>query len=1213
MSHEPTQANLEKRVQQLERELIRQHRFQDISNALFRISYAINTTADLDALYRSIHHALSAIIDTTNFFIALYDAERDRVTFPYCVDAVDPCHPPVIGIGETESLTAEVLRTGRPLLVRKDVGVRKADHSSRQTSASTPAEVWLGAPLHIPDATIGVMAVQSYTDADQYDNTDMDVLVAVADQVAMAIERKRAEQALLESEARLKALADASFEAIFLSEHGVCLDQNQAAEAMFGFTHAEAVGRPATHWIAPEDRDTVEAHMRTGHEKPYEVNALRKDGTTFWCEIQARMIKHQSRSIQVTALRDISERKIAEAALRESEDKMRSIFRAAPAGIGLVSDRTLLEVNDQVCEMTGYTSDELVGQNARILYPDDEEYQFVGREKYRQIRAKGTGTVETRFQRKDGSIINVLMSSTPLDLTDLSAGVTFTALDITERKQAETALRDSEEKYRLLVENQSDLVVKVDLEGRFLFVSPSYCRLFGKTEQALINHRFMPLVHEDDREATAKEMEKLFHPPYSAYMEQRAMTKHGWRWLGWQDTAILDDAQQVVAIIGVGRDITDRKRYEAQLQETRALLETAIIQSPSGILIADAPDVHIRIANPAALGIRGGDPTQLKDISVHEHVSRWQVFYPDGSPYTPRLLPLSKAVLDGDISKDVELIIRDETGAERWVSANAAPIRGADGAVQAGIVVFNDITDRVRAENALKASEEKFRTLVEKSPFGISLIGKDGRYQYINAQFSAIFGYTIEDIPTGAEWFAKAFPDPDDRKRVIRTWVDDQRQSQPGMARPRTFKVTCKDGSRKEIYFLPVAMENHDQFLIYEDVTEKSRLERQLQQAHKFEAIGTLAGGVAHDFNNLLMGIQGRSSLVAIDLDPAHPHMEHLNAIQEYIRSATDLTRQLLGFARGGKYEVKALDINDLVTSSAAMFGRTRKEIRIHTQCGPASLVVEADRSQIEQVLLNLYVNAWQAMPNGGDLYLETREVQLNEAYCRPHRVEPGRYARLSVTDTGIGMDAATRQRVFDPFFTTKEKSRGTGLGLASAYGIIKNHGGLITVYSEVGHGTTFAIYVPLSDRAVAHEAPAQLEMTTGSETILLVDDEAMIIEVGQAMLEKLGYHVITCDSGHDAVETVRSKGSRIDLVLLDMIMPGMDGGKTFDRIRELQPSMPVVLSSGYAINGRATQIMRRGCNGFIQKPFHLTELSEKIRQVLEALRNSSGQPTAQG
>jgi PAS domain S-box-containing protein len=658
----------------------------------------------------------------------------------------------------------------------------------------------------------------------------------------------------------------------------------------------------------------------------------------------------------------------------------------------------------------------------------------------------------------------------------------------------------------------------------------------------------------------------------------------------------------------VGRDITERKRYEEQLQQTRALLETAISQSPSGILIADAPDVRIRIANAAAFNIRGDSQDQLIGIDVHEHVARWQTLRPDGSKYNPRMLPLSRAVLDGQVSKNVEMIIRDEAGVDRWVSANAAPIRVPDGAIQAGIVVFNDITDRVRAETALKASEEKFRTLVEKSPFGISLIGSNGRYRYINPQFTAIFGYTIADIPSGTEWFAKAFPDPDYRKRAIDTWVDDQRRDQAGVVRPRTFKVTCKDGSRKEIYFLPVTMENQDQFVIYEDVTDKSKLERQLQQARKFEAIGTLAGGVAHDFNNLLMGIQGRSSLMAIDLDSSHAHMEHIDAIQEYIRSATDLTRQLLGFARGGKYEVKALDINDLVTKTAGMFGRTRKEINIHTKSGPVPLVVDADRSQIEQVLLNLYVNAWQAMPDGGALYLETRGVQLDDVYCQPHHVQPGHYARISVTDSGIGMDEATRQRVFDPFFTTKEKSRGTGLGLASAYGIIKNHGGLITVYSEVGHGTTFVMYLPQSERAVTHEAPVQLKMTTGSETILLVDDEAMIIKVGQAMLEKLGYRVIVCENGHDAIETIRSEGTRIDLVLLDMIMPGMDGGKTFDRIRELQPDMPVMLSSGYAINGKATEIIRRGCNGFIQKPFSLSEISEKIRQVLDAARQPGGE-----
>ena len=243
-------------------------------------------------------------------------------------------------------------------------------------------------------------------------------------------------------------------------------------------------------------------------------------------------------------------------------------------------------------------------------------------------------------------------------------------------------------------------------------------------------------------------------------------------------------------------------------------------------------------------------------------------------------------------------------------------------------------------------------------------------------------------------------------------------------------------------------MENMDQLVFYEDITENTKLERQLQQSQKFEAIGTLAGGIAHDFNNLLMGIQGRASLMSVDLESSHPHSEHIKAIEGYIRSATDLTKQLLGFARGGKYEVRPIDINVLLIESAAMFGRTKKEIRIHNKLQNPPPVVEVDRRQIEQVLLNLYVNAWQAMPDGGEIYLETKIVTLDDAYCKPHQVKPGRYAKVSVTDTGIGMDESVCQRIFDPFFTTKEKARGTGLGLSSAYGIIKNHAGILTVYS---------------------------------------------------------------------------------------------------------------------------------------------------------------------
>jgi PAS domain S-box-containing protein len=381
---------------------------------------------------------------------------------------------------------------------------------------------------------------------------------------------------------------------------------------------------------------------------------------------------------------------------------------------------------------------------------------------------------------------------------------------------------------------------------------------------------------------------------------------------------------------------------------------------------------------------------------------------------------------------------------------------------------------------------------------------------------------------------------------------------------------------------------------------ENRRLQEQLLRAQKMESLGTLAGGIAHDFNNLLMGIQGRLSIMAFDMGTDNPHLEHIEAVEDYIKGATNLTKQLLGFARGGKYEVKPIDVNKIVQESTAMFGRTKKELQVRVQCAPELLVVEADRRQIENVLLNLYINAWQAMPEGGDLYLKTSTVDLDENAAERHRIRPGRYVRIDVKDTGIGMDEATLQQAFDPFFTTKRKGRGTGLGLASAYGIIINHKGMITAASRVGQGTTFTIYLPKSNKKLNQVASASDRLIKGTETILLVDDEKMIVDVGKALLCRLGYDVVTANNGTAAVDVIQQNGSTIDLVILDMIMPGMDGGKTFDAIRTISPQMPVILSSGYAINSQAERIMRKGCNGFIQKPFSVADLSRMVRGILD-------------
>lgn len=537
---------------------------------------------------------------------------------------------------------------------------------------------------------------------------------------------------------------------------------------------------------------------------------------------------------------------------------------------------------------------------------------------------------------------------------------------------------------------------------------------------------------------------------------------------------------------------------------------------------------------------------------------------------------------------------------ERWFEARLSPILGISGDKQMVTCIARDITDSKKAEIDLKMEKERLQVLIEESPFGVSLIGEDGHYKYVNPKFTEIFGYSMEDIPTRDEWFRKAYPDREYRKQAVSTWINDKQVSATGEARSRTFIVKCKDGTKKDIHFRSVTLETEDQLVIYEDFTEKKLLEAQLFQAQKMEAVGTLAGGIAHDFNNLLMGIQGRTSLMLTDTDIPHNYIEHLKGIEEYVKSSTDLTKQLLGFARGGKYHVKPTNLNRVIEKSSEMFGRTKKEITIHTEYQKDLWSTEVDQGQIEQVLLNLYVNAWHAMPGGGDLYLCTENTTLDKDHVKCYGAKAGKYIKISVRDTGVGMDEATQLKLFDPFFTTREMGRGSGLGLASAYGIIKNHGGIIEVQSEKLKGSTFNIYLPASEKEVIIEAEIAENKLMGSESILLVDDEEMIIEVANQMLEKLGYKVLTARGTKEAIKLLNENKNTIAMVILDMIMPDYSGLKTYGMLKEINPEIKVLLSSGYSIDGQATEILDKGCNGFIQKPFSIKELSQKIREVLE-------------
>jgi PAS domain S-box-containing protein len=525
-------------------------------------------------------------------------------------------------------------------------------------------------------------------------------------------------------------------------------------------------------------------------------------------------------------------------------------------------------------------------------------------------------------------------------------------------------------------------------------------------------------------------------------------------------------------------------------------------------------------------------------------------------------------------------------------------------------VAAQDITDRIRIEKALRESETKLKEAQEMAHLGYWFWDVATGDVEWSEEVYRIFRLNPEEFTPQIDSILSLSPFPGDQERdkeLIRKAVESRERGayEQKFLRPdggmgyyfSTFQGIYDDQNNL------VAIKG-----VVQDITERKegeaereKLQSLLNQAQKMESIGTLAGGIAHNFNNVLMGIQGRVSLMMVDKDSSHPDYEHLNGIEEYIRNAAELTKDLLGFARGVNNEVRPTDLNTLIKHENRMFGRTKKEVRIRGKYEKKLWPVEVDRGQIQQVFLNLYVNAWQAMADGGHLYVRTENTTLDGAFTEPFGMNPGRFVKVSVTDTGTGMDDATRAKIFDPFFSTRDNGLSSGLGLASVYGIIKNHGGFINVYSEKGKGTTFNIYLPVSDKKVLLEGAAydHHRIQYGQGTVLLVDDEGMVIDVGRQMLKRLGYHVLTAQSGQEALNVFEKQMDRIDLVILDLIMPEMGGGETYDRMKDMDKNVNILLSSGYSADGQAKEIMDRGSMGFIQKPFSLTSLSIKVKQAL--------------
>jgi two-component system, cell cycle sensor histidine kinase and response regulator CckA len=640
-------------------------------------------------------------------------------------------------------------------------------------------------------------------------------------------------------------------------------------------------------------------------------------------------------------------------------------------------------------------------------------------------------------------------------------------------------------------------------------------------------------------------------------------------------------------------DITKREEVENSLRKSEERYELAVKSGKVGIWDWDLNSNKIYIA-PNLKAMFG-----YKDAEIPNQIEEWaDHFHPEDKA---SFREITESLKNGTVSEyQTEHRIRHRDGSVLWFLGSGQIQNDIDGISKRFIGTETDITELKQTEIALQQSESRYRSLVENTLDGYFICRiPSGKFLFLNRRILRLFGYTMKEV-LNLTLRDMVIPEAYDN---ISELIQARLKGKFMKFDRQIYRAIRKDGStfRAEVSTSMVTFQDQTAIQgVLRDITDQEHLQEQIQKAERMQAIGTLAGGIAHDFNNLLMGIQGRTSLMLIDTEESHPDYDQLKGIEDHVRRAANLTNQLLGFARGGKYQIVAVNLNELIKKNAAMFGRTKKEISIHTKLQQNIWTVEVDKSQLDQVLLNLYVNAWQAMPGGGQIYIKTKNRMLAESFVRPFFLKPGKYIEVSVEDTGVGMDHETRKRIFEPFFTTKEKERGTGLGLASAYGIIKNHDGIITVQSDKGKGSNFSIYLPASEKIVSDVKIIPEEQRPGEGTVLLVDDEDMILEVGKAILDKLGYCTLTADSGERALEIYRGNQNEIELVILDMVMPEISGAETYDRLKEIDPQIKILLSSGYSLDGDARGILKGSSDGFIQKPFDIKILSGKLRQLLK-------------
>ncbi len=761
------------------------------------------------------------------------------------------------------------------------------------------------------------------------------------------------------------------------------------------------------------------------------------------------------------------------------------------------------------------------------------------------------------------------------------ANVLATAID---RAQAEEALRRSEEHFRSLIENGSDIVTIVGENGVFRYASPSVERVLGYHPRELLERNAFDFVHPDDISVVAEALAgAIRHPGVPQAAQFRFRAQDGvWRLLEAVGQARLDRAGSAQLIVNA-RDVTERRRQERALRENKERLRTVIAGAPLVLFALDRDGVFTMVEGRGldAVGVR---PALLVGRSAFELFAE-----------LPHALADVRRALTGEMfSSTVEVF---GVVFEAWYS----PVRDADGAVAGVIGVGTDITERCRAEAALRRSEESHRALVQHASYAIYRSSVDGRFRTVNPALVRMLGYESEEQLLAVDLAADVYADSDERRRILERFeVEDVVEG---------VEVTWKrrDGAEILVRLSGRAVRRPDRTIdcfetIAEDVTERRALEEQLRQSQKMEAIGQLTGGIAHDFNNLLTIILANAQLVAKVLAPglADAQADLRDVMSAALRGRV-MVKELLGFARRSRLELQPVHLGGLIADLSGFLRRILPaDVEVVTWGGDGLPDVRADVHATEQILFNLVTNARDAMPDGGVLRIETSRTHLTEDQRLAWgAARAGEHVCLAVSDTGTGMDQETRARMFEPFFTTKPLGKGTGLGLATVYGLVKQHGGGIDVDSEPGKGTRFRIYFPVADgtAAVARLHAGDVEVRGGSETVLVVEDDDQLRRSAKRILEAAGYQIVTAADGLEALEALRQTAG-VQLVFSDLVMPRLGGHALYDAARREGHTTPFLFASGYSDPERAASLDPSA--PLLHKPWTESDLLARIREILD-------------